>query len=59
MISDLGHIIAGLSKDYDNLDLTVQSRLMDVLEAQNELRRAIVKRDSVETTIMELVKGLK
>ena len=57
-LSELATTIAGLQARKDEADEVVKARVRDVLAAQRELSEAIIRKDSYETVIEDLLRRI-
>lgn len=57
-LSELATTIAGLQARKDEADEVVKARVRDVLAAQRELSEAIIRRDSYDTVIEDLLRRI-
>jgi hypothetical protein len=57
-LTELATTIAGLQARKDEADEVVKARVRDVLAAQRELSEAIIRRDSYDTVIEDLLRRI-
>lgn len=57
-LTELATTIAGLQARKDEADEVVKARIRDVFAAQRELSEAIIRRDSYDTVIEDLLRRI-